>query len=236
MQKQKNILLLVTGHTIEPVRTTFGNTDAHFAHAVGQKIVLHPYAICEEWPNIPAPNPASFDGVIMTGSASMIEEDQPWMRASKKLVLQCLIDDIPFLGVCFGHQILGAVCGAAVGPNPKGRANGSCEVEVTRKAAIFSETPTIFTAQISHRDVILENRSEFQVIATANHDPRHAIQVGKNAFGVQFHPEWNMDLSKAYIDVRQSSLGEELAAKMRATLAPSPDAKLVIQSFVDRCR
>jgi GMP synthase-like glutamine amidotransferase len=145
MHKEQPILLIVTGHTIEPVRSIFGNTDAHFAKAVGTSDILHTYAICDEWPKTPVPNLADFEGVIMTGSASMLGENQPWMQASKKLVERCLSDEIPFLGVCFGHQVLGAVCGAQIGPNPSGRANGSRLVQVepfgckSRTATSFSK-------------------------------------------------------------------------------------------------
>ena len=233
MHNQKRILLIVTGHTIEPVRSMFQNTEAHFANAIGNAGQLHPYAICEDWPTKPTPNLSEFDGVIMTGSASMVGDNSPWIQESKKLVEQCIRDEIPFLGVCFGHQILGAVCGAKVGPNPSGRANGSRLVNLTQEAPIFNGLPSSFWAQISHRDVVLENRPEFNVIATAPHDARHAIEVGKTAFGVQFHPEWDIHISRAYIDARQEVLGEAVANAMRATLTESPVAGLILKRFVE---
>ena len=168
----------------------------------------------------------------MTGSASMLSDDAPWMQAAKNLVAQCLSDNVPFLGVCFGHQILGAVCGAKIGPNPMGRANGSVDVTIREPSPLFAGLHKKFVAQISHRDIILENHSEFRVIASAGHDPRHAIQVGQNSFGVQFHPEWDMDISKAYIYARQETLGVNSAKNMLATLKHSPEASLVVHNFI----
>lgn len=230
---KKHILLVVTGQTIDKVETEFGNCQNRFRDAMGAMAFLDEYAICDKWEKLP--NPSEFDGVLMTGSAAMLDEDKLWMRAAKNLVQKCLTDDIPFLGVCFGHQVLGAVCGAKVGPNPNGRANGSTLVHVKKNAAIFNNLPSSFWTQISHRDVILENRPDFRIIAETKHDERHAIQVGNAAFGVQFHPEWDMNISRAYIDARRTSLGEEKANQMMASLTASPHASLVIKQFANLC-
>jgi len=232
MKKTKRILLIITGHTIDPVRAKLLNTDDHFG-ALTNGASLIPYAVCED---AKAPSLAEFSGVIMTGSAAMLADNSPWMNTAKDLVKQCLDEEIPFLGVCFGHQMLGSVCGAAVGPNPKGRNNGTCLVEVENESPLFAGIPKTFYAQISHRDVVLERRPIFAVTARTSHDPHHSIQVGKNAFGVQFHPEWNMDISKAYIDAREQLLGTQTASKMRESLRPSPHASIVVQNFVALCR
>lgn len=226
------ILLIVTGHTIESVRARFENTDVHFQAAATDRALLIPYAICEDEALLP-PDLHDFDGVIMTGSAAMVGDDHAWIRLAKKMVGQCIMDDIPYLGVCFGHQILGSVCGARVGPNPNGRRNGTTLVEIQRHAPIFERMPQKFHAQVSHRDAVLEDSPEFHVIATAAHDPRHAIQVGAHAFGVQFHPEWNLNISRGYLDAREDVLGAEVAAAFRKTLHESPEAPHVVQRFLD---
>jgi len=226
------ILLVITGHTIEPVRGQLGNTDTHFqAAAHGAK--LTPFAVCE---NERPPDLQNFEGVIMTGSAAMLADNAPWMQTGKDLIKECLDTEKPFLGVCFGHQMLGAVCGAKVGPNPRGRHNGTCEVKVEHNNPLFSELPSQFDAQVSHRDVILEKSPNFHVTASTGHDPHHSIQVGAKAFGVQFHPEWNISISRAYIDAREEVLGHDVAARMRETLRDSPYAGQVVQNFIKICR
>lgn len=228
-----NILLCVTGHTIEPVRKEFGNRPHFFEEPLKNHAQLEAHFIYEEYRNLP--NPMDYDGVIMTGSAAMLEEDLEWMKAAKSLINVCLTNDVPFLGVCFGHQVLGSVCGARVGPNPKGRKNGSAKVTVCDPARIFSNLPNSFYAQESHRDVILEDRSEFKIIAQAEHDDRHAIKVGSKAFGVQFHPEWNIDISKAYIHARREALGEEKFQSGIASLRESPVAQSILHEFAKCC-
>jgi GMP synthase (glutamine-hydrolysing) len=226
-----HILLVITGHTIEPARSLLGNTDAHFQTAAhGTKLV--PFSICE---NETTPDLKKFDGVIMTGSAAMLADNSPWMQNAKDLIKECLDTGAPFLGVCFGHQMLGAVCGAEVGQNPKGRHNGTCVVRVETESQLFEGMPKSFDAQISHRDVILEKRPEFVVTASTDHDPHHSIQVGEKAFGVQFHPEWNIDISRAYIDAREQVLGLDVASRMRKTLCESPYAQRVVHNFIKIC-
>src|SRR5690606_25456806 len=63
-------------------------------------------------------------GVLMTGSGAMVDEDTAWMRWGTKAINHLIDEGVPFLGVCFGHQLLGVARGADVGPNPRGREVG----------------------------------------------------------------------------------------------------------------
>lgn len=235
MKHQKRILLVITGNTIPQVRAVYGNTDSHFENLIGSHNLAQRFEIFSETEATSHPEPNDFDGVVMTGSASMLDEDRPWMRACKRLVNKCLEDKVPYLGVCFGHQVLGAVCGAQIGENPNGRSLGSRLFKITHQSPIFEALPATLWVQTSHRDVILNDRADFQIIGSADHDQRHAIQVGERAFGIQFHPEWDMDISRGYIEARRDILGEAVAIRMMATLNLSPHAPLVVKKFIELC-
>ena len=48
----------------------------------------------------------------------------PWLSAAKSLVIQSVIQSIPFLGLCLGHQLAAVALGGRVGANPKGPSRG----------------------------------------------------------------------------------------------------------------
>jgi len=235
MPKAK-ILLLQTGHAIEPILSKCGDFQDHF-----ENIISHNKLEIINWPIIdnnllPPKKPSNYQGIIITGSASMLEEQAPWMLKSLDYVKSCLDTQTPLLGVCFGHQLLGAACDANIGPNPNGRANGTVKIKLKNN---FFNLPEEFWAQVSHRDVILNKSKYFDIIATANHDPHHAIFAGEFAWSVQFHPEWDSKVSGMYIDLREDILKDELGLeafeKMRQSVKPTPEASKLLENFSTFC-
>lgn len=231
MIKVPNILIILAGHAIDIVKAQYGDFDAQFSHITGLK---HPtYSFADEWPQKAIPAAKDFDGVIISGSAAMLNDDEAWMTAATQWVKQTIHDEVPLLGVCFGHQLLGKAASGEVGPNPTGRSNGTRTVYLNDvNDLIFSQIPRSFQVQVSHRDVILTKSDKITVLGKSDHDEHHVIRCGSCAWGVQFHPEWDMSTSEIYAKARASA---NLEATLQ-TLSPSPDAGHILKHFVDFCR
>lgn len=231
---QPRILIVQTGSISEPVLSTFGDAEDHFM--TNKRKHTCSYETCKVYlGDQKLPTLTEFDGIIFTGSSSMLDEDLPWMRQSIDMVKQALDREIPLLGVCFGHQLLGAACAAAVGPHPAGRHHGSTELTITKTDPILPPREK-FYAQISHRDAILGDSPLITVLAQSSYDPYHVIKVGKCAWGVQFHPEWDINISRTYVDMREDMLTEALGEKeylaISKSLRPSVEASTVIDNFL----
>ena len=52
--------------------------------------------------------------MIVTGSRSSVYWDEPWIPPLKGWVGDAIERDVPFLGVCYGHQLLADVLGGTV--------------------------------------------------------------------------------------------------------------------------
>ena len=75
-----------------------------------------------------------------------------------------------------------------------------------------------------------------QTIGTTEHGEVFSSAItNKNVFGVQFHPEWDMEISRAYIEARREALGEDVAKLKLASLTETPTAPLILRRFVDFC-
>ncbi|HEY4132869.1 MAG TPA: hypothetical protein VGM50_19805, partial [Gemmatimonadaceae bacterium] len=46
------------------------------------------------------------DAWITTGSRASAYDDAEWIRALERFVIQVADSDRPFVGICFGHQVL----------------------------------------------------------------------------------------------------------------------------------
>lgn len=255
------ILIIQTGHARDPILDECGDFDEFFLRAIRRhhpesKVDVDVFPIIDLDENPPAAT--NYQGIITTGSASMLDENLGWMQKSLDYTNRCLDKRIPLLAVCFGHQLLGAACGAQVGPNPNGRANGTVELTMSSRMptspppdrSVHSTGPSSpagwmrggnsTPVQVSHRDVILDKSPHFKVLGTAAHDPNHFIGAGDCAWGVQFHPEWTKKISEMYIDLRQEILQKELGKqrfdKMRSTVRETPEATELIPQFITYCR
>lgn len=235
------ILILQTGHAAEPILSTCGDFNdffiKHIRNQLGSVCEFDAFPICDiaESPK----KPQEYQGIIVTGAAAMLEENLDWMQRSLDYTNRCLDSEIPLLGVCLGHQILGQACGAKVGPNPKGRQNGTANFTFENKPEIFKSLPDKFGIQISHRDIVLEDSPHFRILGASDHDKRHMIQAGLSAWGVQFHPEWDKKVSRMYIDLRRdiliNEMGQDKFNEMCATLIETPHSTSILKYFVSYC-
>ena len=97
---------------------------------------------------------------------------------------------IPVLGVCLGHQCLGAVYGGRVERAPR-LMHGKTSPVYHSGAGIFAGLPSPFNAMRYHSLIVNEPiPAELEVIARTAEGEIMALQRRNTAtYGVQFHPE-----------------------------------------------
>ena len=106
-------------------------------------------------------------------------------------ILKTLHKDIPFLGVCLGHQIIGQVFGSKIIQSKK-IMHGKTSIIKSKKIGILKNIPTKFEATRYHSLVIDKKTISKDLIITA--ETADGIIMGVqhkkyNIHGVQFHPE-----------------------------------------------
>lgn len=98
---------------------------------------------------------------------------------------------IPVLGVCLGHQCIGAVNGGKVVRAPE-LMHGKTSSITHNGTGIFEGIPSPFTVMRYHSLIVElpKNSENLEVIATTSDEEIMAIKVkGQSTYGVQFHPE-----------------------------------------------
>ena len=106
-------------------------------------------------------------------------------------ILKTLYKDIPFLGVCLGHQIIGQVFGSKI-VQAKKLMHGKTSKIKSKKVGILKNLPRTFEATRYH-SLIIDKKSlsnDLEITAETNDGLIMGVQHKiYNIHGVQFHPE-----------------------------------------------
>ena len=106
-------------------------------------------------------------------------------------ILKTLHKEIPFLGVCLGHQIIGQVFGSKI-VQAKKLMHGKTSVIKSKKIGILKNLPLTFEATRYHSLIIDRDSLSKDLEITAETDDGVIMGVQHKKFnihGVQFHPE-----------------------------------------------
>lgn len=179
------------------------------------------------------PDSFDFDGVIVTGSAASAYWDEQWIDDTREWVQGAHERGLPILGVCFGHQLLATALGGTVAEMDEFEI-GYREVS-HEDSPLFSGIDDQFTVFTSHGDRVIELPDGAERIAE-NEYGVHGFRVG-HAFGVQFHPEYDMETAAA-VTQRKEFLGEDRIESVLANItderyATACEAKQLFNNFTD---
>jgi len=183
----------------------------------------------------PLPQPDQVSGVIISGSHAMVTEHRPWSEQTATW-LTTAVGQVPILGICYGHQLLGYALGGTVADNPHGREMGTVRITFTPEAMqdnlIGGFTPTI-DAQVSHKQSLLELPPGALLLGSSARDPHQAFRYGDQTWGVQFHPEFDADIAAEYVDYCADLLRAEGQdpISIRQSCTDSVAARSVLKRF-----
>lgn len=189
----------------------------------------------------PLPAPETLAGVIITGSHDMVTEHLPWSEAVAVWLRDAVAAGLPVLGICYGHQLLGYALGGDVGDNPNGREIGTVAVTLKayRKPAdmLFdAQAYPSFPAHVAHTQSILRLPPGAQTWGATAREPNAVVAFAPGVWGVQFHPEFDIKITQAYILAHQAELraeGQDPATLLDA-VCETPAATRVLRNFVAR--
>lgn len=124
-------------------------------------------------------------GIIISGAPILITEEDmdPFIKHAEWIKTS----NIPILGICFGHQLIGLVFGAFA-DRIKDCRNFN-EIESFMDCPILNRLPSVFEMQEDHCECI-SIPYNFDLVANSDECINEVMQHReKSIFGVQFHPE-----------------------------------------------
>jgi GMP synthase (glutamine-hydrolysing) len=181
------------------------------------------------------PPPSHISGAVITGSAAMVTDRQPWVEKAGAWLRAVATAYRPILGICYGHQLLAHALGGAAGWNPAGVEVGVVDIEVLPAAEgdlLLAGLPARFPACVSHRQSALRLPPGATLLARSALEAHHAFRL-RNAWGLQFHPEFAPTVMPAYIEGFRPVLEAEGRdpADLVAGLRPTPASASLLPRF-----
>jgi len=180
------------------------------------------------------PRPDSIAGVVISGSAANLPNQEPWMLELEDWLRRAHERETPIYGICFGHQLLGEALGGRVAANPRGREIGTVTISRLVDDPLFEGVDASFAANATHVDSVIELPPGATVLAQSELESHQAIRFSASCYGVQFHPEIDADVMHGYLDARRELLSSEnidVAAKKSET-TDAPHSVRTLRNFV----
>jgi GMP synthase (glutamine-hydrolysing) len=233
-KRSKSIVIVKTGEPVPSVRARRGEFADLIEQAIGRgwdggyQVV----DVVEEAP------PAAIDAaaVVITGSAANVPDRAPWMLRAEAWLREVVAAGTPTFGICFGHQILAQALGGEVQKNRRGREIGTIRIERTAPAPIFADLPERFEAQVTHVDSVVRLPPGAEPLARSDREDYHAIRFTETCYGVQFHPEMDADVMRAYVETRREILAAEgfRVEEMMGEIREAEAGRETLRNFVRR--
>jgi GMP synthase (glutamine-hydrolysing) len=235
----RTVIIVKLGSVPENLKARRGDFEHWFARGLG--IGMNRCTVVNPETGHQLPEPQICAGVVLTGSDAMLTDNPAWSLRTQDWLGSAVARNIPVLGVCYGHQLLAQTLGGKVGWSRKGEEIGTVTVDLTaegRRDPLCTGLPERLTVQASHSQSVLELPPDVRLLAHNVHEPVQGFAWGSNVWGFQFHPEFDADISRTYIEDDREELeahGREPEALLRATRDAGHGA-ILLRRFADRLR
>jgi len=177
------------------------------------------------------PDTFAFDGCLVTGSRASVYWDEPWIADLVSWVDEAIDRWLPFLGVCFGHQLLAHALGGTVEPMGEYEI-GYRTVEHDGQNPLLDGVDEEFTVFTTHSDHVAELPSGATQFAENDYGV-HGFRR-EDVFAVQFHPEYDPETAEMVTsgkDLPEERIERVLDGINAANYSAACEAKQLFDNF-----
>ena len=233
------LLVIKTGDAPAPIVAKRRDFETWIAAGAG--LSLNDVHIVRVFRGETLPEPTSVPGVIITGSPALVTDREPWSETTAQWLQGAVRAGVPTLGICYGHQLLAHALGGDVRNNPRGREIGTTDVKLNsaaRSDALFGRFAEVLHLPVCHLQTVVRLPESATLLGSTPLDPNHIVRYANNVWGVQFHPEFDSNIVRGYIDAkREDMLREGLDADaLWHSATDTADGTFVLRRFAEIAR
>ncbi|WP_022664875.1 glutamine amidotransferase [Desulfospira joergensenii] len=232
----KKIIVVKTGNTFASMKSRYGDFEDWISRGLGVEPEM--IRVVNASGHEPLPGKKQCMGAVVAGSHAMVTDDLDWSLVLENWLREMVEAGVPILGICYGHQVLARAMGGQVDYHPRGIEIGCVDIKQTREEdPLFHGFPEIFKAHVCHSQTVVCLPAHAVHMAGNDFEPHHAYRLGDRAWGVQFHPEYDRPIMKAYVEYMQAKIeasGRDLKPILDG-IEETPHALKILERFGRLC-
>ena len=192
-------------------------------HSVNPNIILKVFRTLDgELPGHPVPDEIH----LITGSNNAAYDDLPWILSLQEWIRKAAGQQIPLVGICFGHQVIAQALGGHVERFAGGWGVGIREMEVLSEDLSPWFPDKKMRLIVNHHDQVTRLPEGAVPLATSDFCRYEGFRIGRHILTFQGHPEFTVDYERHLI--LNHAENEDDAVKQRAletleTMQPQGD-------------
>lgn len=170
-------------------------------------------------------DPAMLRGIIVLGSGSSVHDKLPWQIELGEWLKPLMLQGIPTLGLCFGHQLIAHLFGASIGYafSDQHKETGLRQVHLD-PCRLWGPART-GSLVVSHRECVLDLPADFKTLASSPVVQFEAIEHKHlPIWGFQSHPEAEIHFfaeQNLTLNRKDLAFGHDIVRCFLSSLSPS---------------
>ena len=169
------------------------------------------------------------EAFICTGSRFSAYDPEDWIQELKGFLRQLRDANKPFVGICFGHQMMAEALGGKVEKAQQGWGIGVHGLNIVKQESWMQPEQASCGVQYSHRDQVTRLPENSVLLGESDHCPVAMFRVGETMLGIQGHPEFPAAYVEALVRGRTELIG---ADKVNATKFDAPTDEAIITNWL----
>jgi GMP synthase-like glutamine amidotransferase len=171
------------------------------------------------------------DGWLCGPSRSSTYDELAWRPDAESFLREIIATETPYVGICFGHQLLAQALGATVARADDGWQVGAHEYELVDRPSWMAPAARDgrVTVIASHQDQVVELPHGAELLAREADGgcPIAGFTIGERAWTIQPHPEFVAPLADHLLAGRIDLIGAAKVAAARESLSRPLDQSTV---------
>ena len=175
----------------------------------------------------------SCDAYMTNGSKQSVNDDDIWIAKLENFIVSLYQANKPFVGICFGHQLLAKALGGVVEKSDKGWGVGIHASTLMQEKTWMQTSIEELNLVVSHQDQITILPKDAQVLYSSEFCPFSMIQVGDNFLGIQGHPEFTREYSEALMELRKNIIPTDVCIEGKKSLTKEMNSSEVTKLLLN---